>query len=124
MDAEKRKLIEENRRLRTRVEELEPTVRGLQEQGQVLSAALEEARRAGKRQAAPFRKGKIVQRPKKPGRKPGKDYGEHTRRAAPEDAPIDEKHEAPLPPECPKCGSPRLEEDRRRPSSLAPKPTP
>jgi hypothetical protein len=29
MDAEKRKLIEENRRLRARVEELERTVRGL-----------------------------------------------------------------------------------------------
>jgi uncharacterized protein YlxW (UPF0749 family) len=41
MDAEKRKLIEENRRLRATVEELERTVRSLQEQVQVLSAALE-----------------------------------------------------------------------------------
>ena len=73
MDAEKRELIEENRRLRARVEELERTVRVLQEQVQVLAAALEEARRAGKRQAAPFRKGKIVQKPKQPGRKAGKD---------------------------------------------------
>jgi transposase len=111
MDAEKRKLIEENRCLRARVGELEGTVRALQEQVQVVSAALEEARRAGKRQAAPFRKGKVVQKPKKPGRKSGKDYGEHARRVAPEDAPIDEKHEAPLPRECPKCGSLRLEED-------------
>lgn len=111
MDAEKRELIQENRRLWARVEELERTVRALQEQVHVLLAALEEARRAGKRQAAPFRKGKIVQKPKKPGRKPGKDYGKHARRVAPEDAPIDERHEAPLPPECPKCGSPRLEED-------------
>ena len=47
--------MEENRRLRARVEELERIVRALQEQVQVLTAALEEARRAGKRQAAPFR---------------------------------------------------------------------
>jgi transposase len=112
MDAEKRKLIEENRRLRARVEELEQTVRGLQEQVQVLSTALEEARRAGKRQAAPFRKGKVALKPKKPGRKVGKDYGEHARRIAPEHTPIDESHEAPLPRSCPKCGSLRLKEDR------------
>lgn len=111
MDAEKRKLIEENQRLRARVGELERMVRALQEQVQVLTAALEEARRAGKRQAAPFRKAKRVEEPKKPGRKPGEQYGEHARRSVPEDAPIDERHEAPLPPECPKCGSRRLEED-------------
>jgi len=111
MDAEKRRLIEENRRLRARVEELERMVRALQEQVQVLTTALEEARRAGKRQAAPFRKPKRVKEPKKPGRKPGERYGEHARRIAPEDAPLDEEHDAPLPPECPKCGSRRLEED-------------
>jgi transposase len=111
MDAEKRRLIEENRRLRARVEELEGMVRALQEQVQVLTAALEEARRAGKRQAAPFRKPKRVEKPKKAGRKPGERYGEHARRVAPEDAPVDEEHDAPLPPECPKCGSRRLEED-------------
>jgi len=103
--------MEENRRLRARVEELERIVRALQEQVQVLTAALEEARRAGKRQAAPFRKGKIVQNPKKPGRKPGKDYGEHARRVAPKNAPIDEDYEAPLPAVCPQCGCPDLEED-------------
>jgi transposase len=112
MDAEKRRLLmEENRRLRARVEELERIVRALQEQVQVLTAALEEARRAGKRQAAPFRKGKIVQKPKKPGRKPRKDYGEHTRRVAPEAAPLDEDYEAPLPAACPQCDRPDVEED-------------
>ena len=75
MDAEKRELIEENRRLRARVEELEGMVRALQEQVQVLTAALEESRRAGKRQAAPFRKPQRVEKPKKPGRKPGEQYG-------------------------------------------------
>jgi hypothetical protein len=44
MDAEKRELIEENRRLLARVEELEGIVRALQEQIQVLSTAMEEAR--------------------------------------------------------------------------------
>lgn len=111
MDVEKRKLIKENRRLRARVEELEGTVRGLQEQVQILSAALEEARRAGKRQAAPFRKGKIVAKPKTPGRKRGKDHGTHAHRMAPEEASVEEDYEAPLPCECPRCGSARLEED-------------
>jgi len=32
--------------------------------------------------------------------------------AAPQDAPIDEEHDAALPPECPQCGSRRLEEDQ------------
>jgi transposase len=111
MDAEKRELVEENRRLRARVEELEGMVRALQEQVQVLTAALEEARRSGKRQAAPFRKPQRVEEPQKPGRKPGERYGEHTRRIAPENASLDEQHDVPLPPECPKCGSRRLEED-------------
>ncbi len=111
MDAEQRKLIEENRCLRATVEELEQSVRRLREQVQILSAALEEARRAGKRQAAPFRKGKIVAKPKTPGRKRGKDHGPHAHRMAPEEAGVDEHHEAPLPSECPRCGSPRLEED-------------
>ena len=111
MDAEKRKLIEENRRLRAQVVELEGMVRAMREQIQALTAALEESRRAGKRQAAPFRKPQRVEEPKKPGRKPGEQYGEHARRSAPDEAPIDELHDAPLPPECPKCGSRRLEED-------------
>jgi transposase len=112
MDAEKRELIEENRRLRARVTEVEGMVRAMREQIQVLTAALEEARRAGKRQAAPFRKPQPVKKPKKPGRKPGQQYGEHARRIAPADAPIDETHDAPLPPECPKCGSSKVEEDQ------------
>jgi len=111
MDAEKRELIAENRRLRARVKELEAMVRALQEQVQVLTAALEEARRAGKRQAAPFRKPRRVEKPKKPGRKPGERYGQHARRTVSENASIDEEYDATLPPECPKCGSRRLEED-------------
>jgi len=81
----------------------------LEEQVRVLTAALEEARRAGKRQAAPFRKGKIVDKPKKPGRKTGKDYGKHSRRESPEHTPVDESHDASLPPTCPHCHSSNLE---------------
>jgi transposase len=105
MDAENRALIAENTSLRAQVAQLQGTVRALQEEVQKLAVALEEARRAGKRQAAPFRKGKIVRKPKKPGRKPGKDYGEHAHRVAPENAPIDEHYHAPLPSKCPKCRS-------------------
>jgi transposase len=65
---------------------------------------LEEQRRAGKRQAAPFSKGKPKKEPKKPGRKPGADYGTKGHRPPPE--PIDEVHEALLPGACPDCGGP------------------
>jgi transposase len=108
---ENRRLAGENRRLLTAVDDLERNVHALRGQVQSLTAALEEAQRAGKRQAAPFRKDKTVQQPKKPGRKPGKKYGTHVRRAPPPDASSDEQHEAPLPADCPKCGSHHLHED-------------
>src|SRR5260221_7260264 len=65
-------------------------------------ARLEALARAGKRQAAPFSKGPPKADPKRPGRKPGDDYGTHHRRAVPER--IDEVREAPLPDRCPACG--------------------
>lgn len=93
---------------------LEARVRALEEQVHLLTAALEEARRSGKRQAAPFRKGGTVEKPKKPGRKSGKDYGTHARRVAPEDTAVDERYEAVLPSECPHCHSTNLEESPER----------
>src|SRR5215472_17963014 len=69
-----------------------------------LRALLDEQRRAGKRQAAPFAKGPPQPEPKKPGRKAGKDYGVKAHRRPPEN--IDEIHEAPLPERCPDCGGP------------------
>jgi transposase len=90
------------RRLEKRVAELERQVAHL-------TALLEESRRAGKRQAAPFRKPPKA-KPKKPGRKPGGEYGEHHRRAVPPPERIDETHEAPLPERCPHCGGGRLAE--------------
>lgn len=74
-----------------------------------LEARLAEALRAGKRQAAPFAKGPPKPEPKKPGRKPGPDYGRKGHRPAPPPEHIDEVHEAPLPDACPDCGG-RLDE--------------
>jgi transposase len=71
-----------------------------------LRADLEEARRAGKRQAAPFRKGPPKPNPKRPGRKAGDQHGTHAHRPPPPPAQIDEILEAPLPDACPHCRGP------------------
>lgn len=76
---------------------------------QRLRQLLDEARRAGKRQAAPFSKGKRGQQPKKPGRKAGDDYGAKAHRPPPDQ--VDETYEAPLPDVCPDCGGPIDETD-------------
>jgi transposase len=66
-----------------------------------LEALVEQLRRGGKRQAAPFSKGPPKADPKPPGRKAGEDYGTKARRAVP--AKVDEVLEAPLPGCCPFC---------------------
>jgi transposase len=81
---------------------LEREVAELRTQVERLTRLLEEQRRSGKRQSAPFAKGPPKPDPKKPGRKPGKDYGTKAHRQPPEQ--IDEVHEAPLPEQCPDCG--------------------
>ncbi|MGH9300282.1 MAG: hypothetical protein ACRD0E_00165 [Acidimicrobiales bacterium] len=48
-----------------------------------LEASLEESRRSGKRQAAPFSKSAPSERPAKPGRKPGDAHGRHGHRMVP-----------------------------------------
>lgn len=83
------------------VRELERRIEAQQRQIDALAAALEGSRRAGKRQAAPFSKGKPKVEPKKPGRKPGKDYGKAERRAIPRQ--VDEVLDAPLPHQCADC---------------------
>jgi len=115
MDAEKRKLLADNKRLRSenaglrdRVGELEGQVKRLTGQVEKLTAALEKSQRAGKRQAAPFRKKPRTGEPKKPGRKPGDAHGQHAHRSVPNE--IDETHDVPLPKSCPYCGSNQLEE--------------
>jgi transposase len=86
--------------LQRRVTALEARVVALQQQ-------LDDSRRAGKRQAAPFAKGPPQPEPKKPGRKPGDAYGTKAHRPPPQH--IDETHEASLPDRCPDCGGPIAE---------------
>ena len=62
---------------------------------------IEELRRGGRRQAAPFSKGKPVKNPRRPGRKPGE--GIFRRRNAPLQPPS-EVVTAIIPPCCPHCG--------------------
>jgi transposase len=88
------RLTGENERLRARIEKLE----GL----------LEEARRAGKRQAAPFSRGEPKQRAGRPGRRSGDEHGRHGHREPPET--VDEELDAPLGPRC-ECGG-EIEQDR------------
>ena len=54
---------------------LQRRLRDLQAENDRRRRQLDEATRAGKRQAAPFAKGQPAAQPKKPGRKPGKEYG-------------------------------------------------
>lgn len=85
---------------------LEREVNSLRAEVQRLRRRLDDQRRAGKRQAAPFAKGDPVPEPKKPGRKPGHAYGTKAHRPPPAPEQIDEVHDAPLPDACPDCGGP------------------
>jgi len=72
-----------------------------------LEKLIEEVRRGGKRQAAPFSKGNPKATPKKSGRKSGEDHGTHSRRAVPSrDA--DRVVPVGLPSACPHCGDREL----------------
>jgi transposase len=73
-----------------------------------LTRKLDEATRAGKRQAAPFRKGPPKPHPKAPGRKAGDAHGTHGHRPPPS-GPVAERHHAPLPDACPHCRGPLIE---------------
>ena len=79
-----------------------PGCRELRKEIAELRRIIEELRRAGKRQAGPFSKGPPKLKPKRPGRKPGDDYGTQFSRAEPER--IDETYAAELPAACPHCG--------------------
>jgi transposase len=68
-----------------------------------LTRRLDEALRAGQRQAAPFRKGPPKPAPKPPGRKAGDAHGEHAHRPPPPPDQVSEYHDAPLPDACPHC---------------------
>ena|SRR2546428_5548164 len=66
-----------------------------------LRKELEEALRRLKRQAAPFSRGKRKEKPKRPGRKGGLEYGKQATRPIPDH--IDEQIAVPLPKRC-ECG--------------------
>ena len=81
----------------------------LRKENERLRKELDAARRAAKRQAAPFSRGTRKQKPKRPGRKPGRRYGRQGRRPVP--LQVDETYEAPLPRCCPDCKG-KLQRDR------------
>lgn len=89
------RLRKENARLERKRDRLERAIKRL-------TAALDAARRAGKRQAAPFSKGAPTRQPKRPGRRSGGRYGRHGHRHRPRH--IDETIDVPLPPRCLDCG--------------------
>lgn len=93
---------------------LEREVAELKQQVAKLTAALEAQRRAGKRQAAPFRKEAGPKpAPQPPGRKSGDDHGPQAHRLAPPPDTIDETYPVALPASCPHCG-----DDRRTPTQV------
>lgn len=102
MAGEIQELRRELQRLRDRVEQLERENAQLRNENTRLRDALEEARRSGKRQAAPFSRGNKKDRPNKPGRKAGSGYGSQARRAVPKH--IDERVSVDCPLICPHCG--------------------
>ena len=106
MDAERRSNdCPRCRELERRVAELEALVRSLSDQDAKLSAALEEERRRGQRQAAPFRK---QDEPTAEPKKSGKRHGPHAHRSVPPR--IDETYDVPLPQTCPSCGDRHVSE--------------
>lgn len=92
----------ENEQLRHERELLEHQRERLEKERDRLKHELELARRAAKRQAAPFSKGEPKTDPKRPGRKPGVKYGRKGHRAIP--LTVDEEIIVPLPNHSPCCG--------------------
>jgi len=76
-----------------------------------LRKELEEALRSLKRQAAPFSKGDPKPNPKRPGRKPGAQYGERASRPVP--AQVGQEIPVPLPKNSLCCGAPVIYEDTK-----------
>jgi transposase len=94
-------LVEENERLWDEVARLAGENERLQGRVGKLEGQLEEARRAGKRQAAPFSRGEPKAEPRRPGRRSGEEHGRHGHRERPGE--VDEEVDAPLAPRC-ECG--------------------
>lgn len=95
---ENRDLRRENGELRGENEVLREAAERLRSENENLKQRLEEARRSGKRQAAPFRRRKRTENPKRPGRKPG-----HPPAHRPVPDHVDAEVDVPLG-ACPHCG--------------------
>lgn len=116
MDGDQRELAAENARLRAEIADLVARLAKSEKQSdelratiEKLKAALDEAQRIAKRQAAPFRKPDGPKlKPKKPGRKSGRRHGPHAHRKIP--SKIDEHYDVPLPEACPRCGCQHIHE--------------
>ena len=105
----------ENERLRQEIEQLRRREKQLEweqerlrqererlrEENERLKRQLEEAQRSSKRQAAPFSRGRQKANPQPPGRKSGAAYGQHHRKAIPQQ--VDEVITVPAPAQC-DCG--------------------
>jgi transposase len=98
---------EESDRLRDENARLERERDRLRRELERLTQALDAARRAGKRQAAPFSKGAPTPHPRQPGRRAGRQHGRHAHRPPP--PAIDERIDVPLPEACPHCGGGLIE---------------
>lgn len=107
-DALRKRLADEKKRFKERLARAKER---FCEEKKRLEGLLSEARRATKRQAAPFSKGKPKdpKRRKKPGRRSGKQHGRHGHRRRPERKP-DRVVDAPLPERSPCCNA-RVQED-------------
>jgi transposase len=103
LEQEIEKLRRENERLQQDKQRIEKEKERLREERDRLKQELELARRASKRQAAPFSKGEPKADPKRPGRKKGKHYGTKAHRPIP--GRVDEDLEVPGPATSPCCGS-------------------
>ena len=106
---ERERLRHENERLQGELDRLREDCDRLQRERDrlererdELEKELETARRAAKRQAAPFSKGAPTPTPRRPGRKAGRAYGPRAWRAVP--AHVDEVVEVRPPSACPQCG--------------------
>lgn len=100
-------LYREIDRLRRELEDSERGRERLKRENERLKRELDAARRAGKRQAAPFSRGAPQPQPRPPGRRRGRRHGRHGHRRAP--VTIDETIDVPLPMDCPHCGGPMTE---------------
>ncbi len=94
-------LVEANSELQRQVAELARLGERQQRRIEQLEKLIEDLRRRGKRQAAPFSKGAPKEKPQSPGRKPGGGYGQQAVRAVPET--IDERLTVACPLWCPDC---------------------